>query len=39
VLYDDLFDQVADTNAEGSIIPVVPFTAETVERYSSHEPT
>ncbi len=38
-LYDELFGQVADTNSEGSIIPAVPFTAETVERYASNEPT
>jgi len=38
-LYDELFGQVADTNAEGSIIPAAPFTAETVERYVSNEPT
>jgi hypothetical protein len=38
-LYDELFGQVADTNAEGSILPAVPLTAETVERYTSHEPT
>jgi len=38
-LYDELFGQVADTNAEGSIIPAVPFTAETVEQYASNEPT
>ncbi|MDQ2881955.1 MAG: transcriptional regulator [Actinomycetota bacterium] len=38
-LYDDLFGEVADANAEGSITPAVPFTAETVERYASNEPT
>jgi hypothetical protein len=38
-LYDELFGQVANTNAEGSIIPAVPFTTETVERYASTEPT
>ncbi|MGH3544723.1 MAG: hypothetical protein ACRDPW_02145 [Mycobacteriales bacterium] len=38
-LYDELFGQVADTNSEGSIVPAVPFTAETVERYASNEPT
>ncbi|MGH3710337.1 MAG: hypothetical protein ACRDRQ_20020 [Pseudonocardiaceae bacterium] len=38
-LYDELFGQVADTNSEGSIIPAVPFTTETVERYASNEPT
>lgn len=38
-VYDELFGHVADANAEGSIIPAMPFTAETVERYASHEPT
>jgi hypothetical protein len=38
-IYDELFDQVANTNAEGSIIPAAPFTAETVQRYASTEPT
>jgi hypothetical protein len=38
-LYDELFGQVAATNAEGSILPAVPFTAETVDQYASTEPT
>jgi hypothetical protein len=38
-LYDKLFGQGADANAEGSIILAVPFTGETVERYASKEPT
>jgi len=38
-LYDELFSHVADANAEGSIVPAVPFTAETVDRYANHEPT
>ncbi|MGB9045929.1 MAG: hypothetical protein WCC47_00665 [Pseudonocardiaceae bacterium] len=38
-LYDELLGEVADTNAEGSIIPAVPFTAQTAERYASTEPT
>ncbi|MGH3864550.1 MAG: hypothetical protein ACRDQ4_00155 [Pseudonocardiaceae bacterium] len=38
-VYDELFGYVADTNAEGSIIPAVPFTTETVRRYARHEPT
>ncbi len=38
-LYDELFGQIADTNAEGSILPAVPFTAPTVEQYASNEPT
>lgn len=38
-LFDELFGHLADANAEGSIIPAVPFTAETVERYARYEPT
>ncbi|HET9257306.1 MAG TPA: XRE family transcriptional regulator [Pseudonocardiaceae bacterium] len=38
-LYDELFGQVTGTNAEGSILLAVPFTAETVQRYASREPT
>lgn len=38
-LYDELFAHIADTNPEGSIVPAVPFTAENVKRYASHEPT
>lgn len=38
-LYDKLFGQIAVSNVEGSILPAVPFTAETVERYASDEPT
>ncbi len=38
-LYDELFGQVADTNAEGSIIHAMSFIGETVERYASTEPT
>ncbi len=38
-LYDELFGEIADTNTEGSITPAVSFTAETVERYASNEPT
>ncbi len=37
-MYDELFGDIADTNTEGMIIPVVPFTAQTVERYTSIEP-
>jgi hypothetical protein len=37
--YDDLFaDAVAD-NAEGSVLPAVPFTAAQVDRYANHEPS
>ena len=38
-LYDEIFDTVAASNVEGSILPSVPFTAETVEQYAHHEPT
>ena len=37
--YDQLFaDAVAD-NAEGTLLPALPFTADQVERYAAHEPT
>lgn len=37
--YDELFaDAVAD-NAEGSVLPAVPFTADQVDRYAGDEPT
>jgi hypothetical protein len=38
-LYDELFGEIADANTEGSITPAVPFTAQTVQRYASTEPT
>lgn len=38
-LYDKLFGQIDDANAEGSILPSLPFTAEIVERYARTEPT
>jgi hypothetical protein len=38
-LYDELFSEIACTNAEGSIISAVPFTAETMDRYVSNEHT
>ncbi|MGH3770897.1 MAG: hypothetical protein ACRDRW_05800 [Pseudonocardiaceae bacterium] len=38
-VYDELFGNVADVNAEGSIISAVPFTAEIVRWYAGHEPT
>ena len=38
-LYDELFGTVAASTVEGSVLPVVPFTAETVEQYASSEPT
>ena len=37
-LYDELFGAIIATNAEGSITPTVPFTAETIERCASTEP-
>ncbi|MGH3439837.1 MAG: hypothetical protein ACRDRN_25745 [Sciscionella sp.] len=38
-LYDELFGEIADANTEGSITPAVSFTAQTVQRYASDEPT
>jgi hypothetical protein len=38
-LYDELFGHIAASNVEGSILPAMPFTAETVQRYASTEPT
>jgi hypothetical protein len=38
-LYDELFGDIAASNVEGSILPAMPFTAETVQRYTSTEPT
>jgi hypothetical protein len=38
-LYDELFGDIAASNVEGSILPAMPFTAETVEQYASTEPT
>lgn len=38
-LYDELFGEIPDANTEGSITPAVPFTAQTVQRYASAEPT
>jgi hypothetical protein len=38
-LYDELFGHIAVSNVEGSILPAAPFTAETVGRYGSNEPT
>jgi hypothetical protein len=38
-LYDELFGTVAASNVEGSILPAMPFSAETVEQYASKEPT
>jgi hypothetical protein len=37
-LYDELFGDVAASNVEGSILPAMSFTAETVQRYASNEP-
>lgn len=38
-LYDELFHHTAEANAEGSIVPAVPFASETVDRYAHYEPT
>jgi hypothetical protein len=38
-LYDELFGKAATSNVEGSILPAMPFTAETVKQYASTEPT
>jgi hypothetical protein len=38
-LYDELFGTVATSNVEGSILPAMPFSAETVEQYASKEST
>ncbi|MGB6161486.1 MAG: hypothetical protein WCF33_01800 [Pseudonocardiaceae bacterium] len=38
-LYDELFGDIAASNVEGSILPTMPFAAETIEQYASNEPT
>lgn len=38
-LYDELFGTVVASNVEGSILPAVPFAAETVEQYANSKPT
>jgi hypothetical protein len=37
--YDELFAGAVAENAEGSVLPAVPFTAGQVDRYAAHEPT
>lgn len=37
--YDDLFAEAVADNAEGSVLPAVPFTAEEIDRYAGREPT
>jgi hypothetical protein len=38
-VYDQLFSQAVETNTEGTVTAAIPFTAESVERYASDEPT
>jgi hypothetical protein len=38
-LYDELFGDIVASNVEGSILPAMPFTVGTVERYAGTEPT
>lgn len=37
--YDELFGAAVATNAEGTVTAGVPFTADVVQRYATHEPT
>jgi hypothetical protein len=37
--YDELFAAAVADNAEGSVLPAVPFTEDQVDRYAGHEPT
>jgi hypothetical protein len=37
--YDELFAAAVEVNAEGTVLPGIAFTGETVERYAHHEPT
>jgi hypothetical protein len=36
--YDELFAAAVAANAEGAVLPAIPFTAATVERYCTREP-
>jgi hypothetical protein len=36
--WDELFTAAVATNSEGAVLPAVPFTAATVERYRTREP-
>jgi hypothetical protein len=37
--YDELFADAVDRNDEGDVLPAIPFTAATVDRYAGREPT
>ncbi|HEV7654765.1 MAG TPA: hypothetical protein VGP36_08535 [Mycobacteriales bacterium] len=37
--YDDLFAEAVAVNAEGSVLPAVPFTDSSVDHYAAHQPT
>ena len=37
--YDELFADAVAENAEGSVLPAVPFTGDQVDRYAAREPT
>lgn len=37
--YDNLFSATVAANAEGTVTAAVPFTAQTTDRYATHEPT
>lgn len=37
--YDELFAAAVSDNAEGSVLPAIPFTEDQVDRYAGHEPT
>jgi hypothetical protein len=37
--YDELFAAAVADNAEGAVLPAVPFTEDQVDRYAGHEPT
>lgn len=38
-VYDDLLAGLVVINPEGAILPALPFTADTVDRFATHEPT
>jgi hypothetical protein len=38
-VYDEIFAAAVASNAEGTVLAAVPFTAATVERYAQREPT
>lgn len=39
VTYDELFAAAVADNAEGAVLPAVPFAGDQVDRYAGHEPT